>query len=156
MHLTVLAVGTRCPGWVREAWDDYARRLTSRLPVKLNEIEPGRRGKGIASERAMGEEGKRILAALRDDTHLVMLDERGKERTSVGLSEWLGDRMRDGRELAFAIGGPDGFAPEVRARAQETWALSKLTLPHALVRVLLIEQLYRAVTLQDGHPYHRE
>lgn len=156
MRLTVLAVGTRCPGWVREGYDDYARRLRSRLPVKLTEIEPGRRGKGIANERAMGEEGRRILAALDDDTHLVMLDERGQQRGSVALSEWLGERMRAGRGLAFAIGGPDGFAPQVRARAQETWSLSQLTLPHALVRVLLIEQLYRAVTLQDGHPYHRE
>ena len=156
MHLTVLAVGTRCPGWVREAYDDYATRLRSRLPVKLTEIEPGRRGKGIPPGRAMDEEGRRILAALRDDTHLVMLDERGKERTSVALGTWLGERQRDGRDLAFAIGGPDGFAPEVRERAQETWSLSKLTLPHALARVVLIEQLYRAVTLLDGHPYHRE
>jgi 23S rRNA (pseudouridine1915-N3)-methyltransferase len=104
----------------------------------------------------MDDEGKRILAALRGETYFVMLDERGKERTSLGLSTWLGERLRDGRDLAFAIGGPDGFSPDVRARAQETWSLSKLTLPHALVRVLLIEQLYRAVTLLDGHPYHRE
>lgn len=156
MHVTLLAVGTRCPGWVREAYDDYARRLKSRLPVRLAEIEPGRRGKGIPAQRAMDEEGRRILAAVRDDTHLVMLDERGKERTSVTLAEWLGERLRDGRDLAFAIGGPDGFAPEVRARAQESWSLSRLTLPHALARVLLIEQIYRAVTLLDGHPYHRE
>jgi 23S rRNA (pseudouridine1915-N3)-methyltransferase len=104
----------------------------------------------------MDEEGKRILAALRADTHLVMLDERGRSRTSLALSEWLGERLRDGRELAFAIGGPDGFAEPVRTRAQESWSLSPLTLPHALVRVVLIEQLYRAVTLLDGHPYHRE
>jgi 23S rRNA (pseudouridine1915-N3)-methyltransferase len=156
VHLTVLAVGTRSPGWVREAYDDYARRLKSRLPVRLQEIEPGKRGKGIPAQRAMDEEGRRILAAVRGDTHLVMLDEHGRQRTSVALSEWLGERLREGRELAFAIGGPDGFAPEVRARAQETWSLSTLTLPHALVRVVLIEQLYRAVTLLDGHPYHRE
>jgi 23S rRNA (pseudouridine1915-N3)-methyltransferase len=156
VHLTVLAVGTRCPGWVREAYDDYARRLKSRLPVRLAEIEPGKRGKGIPAQRAMDDEARRILAAVRDDTHLVMLDERGKERTSVALSEWLGERLRDGRDLAFAIGGPDGFSAGVRARAQESWSLSRLTLPHALVRVLLIEQLYRAVTLIDGHPYHRE
>ena len=85
-----------------------------------------------------------------------MLDERGGERTSVALSQWLAERMRDGRDLAFAIGGPDGFAPKCATRAQESWSLSRLTLPHALVRVLLIEQLYRAVTLLDGHPYHRE
>jgi len=156
VHVTVLAVGTRCPGWVREAYDDYARRLKTRLPVRLAEIEPGKRGKGISPGRAMESEARRILASVRDDTHLVMLDERGKERTSVALSQWLGERLRDGRELTFAIGGPDGFAPGVRERAQESWSLSRLTLPHALVRVLLIEQIYRAVTLLDGHPYHRE
>jgi len=156
VHLTVLAVGTRCPGWVREAYDDYATRLRSRLPVKLVEIEPGRRGKSQPASRAMDEEARRILAGVRDGTHLVMLDERGPERTSLETSRWLGERLRDGRDLAFAIGGPDGFAPEVRERAQEAWSLSKSTLPHALVRVLLIEQLYRAVTLLDGHPYHRE
>jgi 23S rRNA (pseudouridine1915-N3)-methyltransferase len=156
VHVTVLAVGTRCPGWVREAYEDYSRRLKPRLPVRLTEIEPGRRGRGIPVERAIDDEGKRILAAVRADTHLVMLDERGKERTSVELSHWLGERLREGRELAFAIGGPDGFASCVRARAQESWSLSRLTLPHALARVLLIEQVYRAVTLLDGHPYHRE
>jgi 23S rRNA (pseudouridine1915-N3)-methyltransferase len=156
VHLTVLAVGTRCPGWVREAYDDYAQRLKPRLPVKLAEIEPGRRGKGIPASRSMSEEAKRMLAALRADTYLVLLDEHGKERTSLAVSRWLAERLGDGRDLAFAIGGPDGFSPDVRERAQESWALSKLTLPHAMVRVLLIEQLYRAVTLLDGHPYHRE
>ena len=156
MHLSVLAVGTRCPGWVREAYDDYARRLQARHPVKLTEIPPGKRGKGIKIERAMEEENRRILGALREDDYLVMLDERGRERSSVELSQWLGTRMRGGSDVVFAIGGPDGFAPEIRTRAQETWSLSRLTLPHALVRVVLIEQLYRAVTLLDGHPYHRE
>ena len=156
MHLRVLAVGTRCPAWVREAYDDYARRLQARLPVKLTEIAPGRRGKGIPLERALEEEGRRIQAALRPADHLVTLDERGRERSSLELGEWLGARMRAGSDLVFAIGGPDGFAPEVRARAQESWSLSRLTLPHALVRVVLIEQLYRANTLLEGHPYHRE
>lgn len=156
MHLTVLAVGTRPPGWVREAFDDYARRLQSRLPVRLTEIAPGRRGKGLSTARAMEEEGQRLLGALKPADHLVMLDEHGRERTSVELSRWLGERLQARSGLAFAIGGPDGFGAEVRARAQESFALSRLTLPHALVRVVLIEQLYRAVTLLDGHPYHRE
>ncbi len=156
MHLSVLAVGTRCPGRVREAYDDYARRLKPRLPVRLVVLEPGKRGKGIPAQRAMDEEARRILSAVRADTYLVILVERGRSRTSVAASEWLDQRLRDGRELAFAIGGPDGFAAEVRGRAQESWSLSSLTLPHALVRVVLIEQLYRAVTLLDGHPYHRE
>jgi 23S rRNA (pseudouridine1915-N3)-methyltransferase len=104
----------------------------------------------------MAEEARRILAAVRPDDHLVILDERGREHTSLELSRWLGARIREGSDLALAVGGPDGFAPEVRARAQESWSLSRLTLPHALVRVVLVEQLYRAVTLLDGHPYHRE
>jgi 23S rRNA (pseudouridine1915-N3)-methyltransferase len=104
----------------------------------------------------MAEEGKRILAAVRPDDHLVLLDERGREHTSVELSRWLGAHIREGSDLALVVGGPDGVAPEVRARAQESWSLSRLTLPHALVRVVLVEQLYRAVTLMDGHPYHRE
>jgi 23S rRNA (pseudouridine1915-N3)-methyltransferase len=156
MHLSVVAVGTRSPGWVREAWEEYARRLQSRLPVRLTEIPPGRRAKGIPPEKAMDEEGRRILAAVRDGDHLIMLDEHGRQRSSVELGQWLGERMRAGSNLVFAIGGPDGFGPAVRGRAQESWSLSRLTLPHALARVLLIEQLYRAVTLLDGHPYHRE
>jgi 23S rRNA (pseudouridine1915-N3)-methyltransferase len=156
LHLRVLAIGTRPPEWVREGWDDYARRLQTRLPVKLTEIAPGRRGKGLSTERAIEDEGRRLLAALKPADHLVMLDERGRERTSIELSRWLAERQQAGASLALAIGGPDGFGTEVRARAQESWSLSRLTLPHALVRVVLIEQLYRAATLLDGHPYHRE
>lgn len=156
MRVTVLAVGTRSPAWVREGFEDYARRLRGRLRVELVEIEPGRRGSGIAPDRAMEEEGRRLLAAVRERDYLACLDERGTEHTSQGLSRWLDGRIRDGRDLKLAIGGPDGFAPEVLARAQERWSLSRLTLPHALVRVVLIEQIYRAVTLLDGHPYHRE
>jgi 23S rRNA (pseudouridine1915-N3)-methyltransferase len=141
---------------VREGYDDYARRLQSRLPVRLTELTPGRRGKAIPTARALDDEGRRVLAAVRPADHLVLLDERGREHSSVELSQWLDGHMRAGRDVVIAIGGPDGFAPEVRARAQESWSLSRLTLPHALVRVLLIEQIYRAVTLLDGHPYHRE
>ncbi|MFO7325193.1 MAG: 23S rRNA (pseudouridine(1915)-N(3))-methyltransferase RlmH [Pseudomonadota bacterium] len=155
MRVTLLAVGQRMPGWVTEGFNDYTRRLKSRLPVNLLEIPPGRRGSGDVA-RAMAEEGKKILAALRPQDHVVALDERGRLRTSVELSQWLGERMQSGRDLAFIIGGADGLAPEVLARAEERWSLSPLTLPHALVRVLFAEQLYRAVTLLDGHPYHRE
>jgi 23S rRNA (pseudouridine1915-N3)-methyltransferase len=87
---------------------------------------------------------------------VIALDERGTARTSLALSRWLGVRLQEGRDLAFLVGGADGFAPEVLQRANERWSLSTLTLPHALVRVVFAEQLYRAVTLLDGHPYHRE
>jgi 23S rRNA (pseudouridine1915-N3)-methyltransferase len=155
VRVTLIAVGQRMPGWVSEGFEEYARRLQSRLPITMVEIPAVRRGTGDVA-RAMAEEGRRQLAATRPGDYLVALDERGKVRTSMALSQWLGERMQDGRDLGFLIGGADGFAPEVLARANEKWSLSTLTLPHALVRVVLAEQLYRAVTLLDGHPYHRE
>jgi 23S rRNA (pseudouridine1915-N3)-methyltransferase len=143
------------PGWVSEGFGEYSRRLKSRLPLNLVEIPAVRRGSGDVA-RAIAEEGRRQLAATRPGDYLVALDERGRTRTSVALSQWIAGRMQEGQDLGFLIGGADGFAPEVLARANERWSLSTLTLPHALVRVVLAEQLYRAVTLLDGHPYHRE
>ena len=156
MRVSLVAVGTRMPPWVREAYGDYSKRLAARLPVTLTELPPGKRTAGGDDNRAMADEGKRLLAALKRDDHVVLLDERGTERTSTELASWLRLREQEGRNVAFLVGGPDGFAPEVRERAAERWSLSKLTLPHALVRVVFIEQIYRAVTLLDGHPYHRE
>jgi 23S rRNA (pseudouridine1915-N3)-methyltransferase len=118
------------------------------------EIPAARRVGDLA--RAMTEEGRRLRAAARAADHVVALDERGKSYTSQELSRWLGARQQAGNDLVFMIGGADGFAPEVLARANERWSLSSLTLPHALVRVVFVEQLYRAVTLLDGHPYHRQ
>jgi 23S rRNA (pseudouridine1915-N3)-methyltransferase len=155
VRVNLIAVGQRMPGWVSDGFEDYARRLRGRLPINLTEIPAVKRGSGDVA-RAMTEEGRRQLAAIRVADHVVALDERGKTRTSLELSHWLGERMRAGVDLAFLVGGADGFAPEVIARANERWSLSALTLPHALVRVVFAEQLYRAVTLLDGHPYHRE
>jgi 23S rRNA (pseudouridine1915-N3)-methyltransferase len=156
MRVALVAVGTRMPSWVREGYEDYSRRLNARLPVTLVELAPGKRTPGGDDSRAIADEGKRLLAALKPDDYVVALDERGKQRTTLELAAWLKERQRDGRSVSFLIGGPDGYAPEVIGRARETWSLSRLTLPHALVRVLFIEQLYRAVTILDGHPYHRE
>lgn len=155
MRVRLLAVGQRMPGWISEGFTEYTRRLKPRLPLELVEIPAPKRGSGDVA-RAMAEEGRNILAALRPSDHVVALDERGKMRTSVELSRWLGQRMQSGEDLSFLVGGADGFAPEVMSRAHERWSLSPLTLPHALVRVVFAEQLYRAVTLLDGHPYHRE
>jgi 23S rRNA (pseudouridine1915-N3)-methyltransferase len=155
MRIALIAVGQRMPGWITEGFEDYTRRLRARLPITLVEISAVKRGSGDVA-RAMTEEGRKLLAATRPDHHVVALDERGKSRSSVELSQWLGQRMAAGNDLDFFIGGADGFAPEVLARANERWSLSSLTLPHALVRVVFAEQIYRAVTLLDGHPYHRE
>lgn len=156
MRLNLIAVGHKMPAWVREGYDDYARRLSARLPVTLVELPPGKRSAGVAPARAMADEGKRILAQLKPDTQVVALDEQGRQRSTAELAQWLAQRLADGRDLSFVIGGPDGHAPEVLQRAQDRWSLSRLTLPHQLVRVVFIEQIYRAVTLLDGHPYHRE
>lgn len=156
MRVNLIAVGTRMPPWVREGYDDYARRLGARLPVTLVELASGKRTAGGDDARAIADEGRRLLAAVKRDDYVVTLDERGRERSTGELAAWLRERERDGRSLSVLVGGPDGFAPEVGQRAQESWSLTRLTLPHALVRVVFIEQLYRAVTLLDGHPYHRE
>lgn len=155
MRVTLVAVGQRMPGWITDGFTEYTKRLRSRLPLELIEIAAAKRGSGDVA-RAMAEEGKRSLAALRPADHVVALDERGKSRTSLELSRWLAQRLQAGNDLAFLVGGADGHAPEVLERANERWSLSPLTLPHALVRVVFAEQLYRAVTLLDGHPYHRE
>jgi 23S rRNA (pseudouridine1915-N3)-methyltransferase len=155
VRLTLFAVGQRMPGWISEGFTDYTRRLKPRLPIELVEIPAGKRGSGDVA-RAMAEEGRRLLAAIKPSDHVVALDERGRMRSSIELSRWLGERLMAGNDLGFIIGGADGLAPDVLARAQERWSLSPLTLPHALVRVLFAEQIYRAVTLLDGHPYHRE
>jgi 23S rRNA (pseudouridine1915-N3)-methyltransferase len=149
-------VGTRPPAWVREAYADYTRRLGSRLKLTLVEIEPGARSAGQSPRKAMDTEARKLLAALRPDEWVVALDESGTEMSTRELAAWLEGRMREGQDLAFLIGGPDGFAAEVLARSDLSLSLSRLTLPHALARVVLAEQLYRAMSILGHHPYHRE
>jgi len=156
MRIRLIAVGTRAPAWVRTACEDYITRLGSHLPVTLTEIGSGPRSRGASAERAVAREGERVLAAVRRENYLVALDERGTQFTTRELAAWLKIRMQEGEDLAFVIGGPDGLAPEVLERSRLRWSLSRLTLPHALARVLLVEQLYRAVSLNAGHPYHRD
>ena len=155
MKAKLIAVGERAPGWVAEGFGEYQKRLSHWLPLDLVEVEPGVRGKGRDTQPAMTDEGGRVLAALPKSAHVVALDGRGKmhssEQLAVRLEHWRGQ----GRDLAFLIGGPEGHAPEVLQRADETWSLGPLTLPHMLVRLVLAEQVYRAAALLANHPYHR-
>ncbi len=160
MRLRVIAVGTRMPPWVDAAFEDYARRLHAPWRLTLTEVAPARRREGIdaaaGARAAKAAEAKRILALLTGRDFVVPLDERATEPTTRELANWLTLRRADGQDLAFIIGGPDGLADEVFARGHWRWSLSRLTLPHALVRVVLVEQLYRAASVLAGHPYHRE
>lgn len=156
MRIRVIAVGSRMPAWVRAGVDEYAVRLGPALKLELLEVDAGNRRPGAPAVRAIAEEGRRVLAALRPRERVVALDERGREMSTSELARWLEGRMGSGEDLACCIGGPDGHAPEVLARAALTWSLSRLTLPHALVRIVLVEQLYRAQSLLANHPYHRE
>jgi len=157
MRLRAIAVGTRMPDWVDSAFDDYSRRLRGIWKLELIELAPARRGRsGGAALAAKTTEARHILALLSPRDFVVPLDEHGVECSTLEFSQWLSQRRASGQDLAFIIGGPDGLAEEVLARGHYRWSLSRLTLPHALVRVLLAEQLYRASSLLAGHPYHRE
>jgi 23S rRNA (pseudouridine1915-N3)-methyltransferase len=144
------------PRWVREAFDDSAARFAGGLTLSLTEIEPGARGAARPAQQAVETEAHRIESALRQGEYVVALDERGKSLSTRDLSTWLAARMQAGRDVAFLIGGPDGLSTGLLARSDFKWSLSSLTFPHALVRVVLAEQLYRAHSVLNNHPYHRD
>lgn len=143
------------PAWVADGFAEYRKRLSRDLPLELVEISLGARGKGRDPARAIADEGAAVLASLPRDIHVVALDGRGKPWSSEELAAQLAAWRMSGRDLAILIGGPDGHAAEVLARADQTWSLGPLTLPHMLVRLIVAEQLYRAMSINAGHPYHR-
>ncbi len=156
MHIRLLAVGERQPAWVDEAFDRYAARLPREWRFRCESIATARRSRGGKADKARRDEGARLLSRIDRAEQAVLLDERGKQMSSRSFADRLAGWQTDGRDLTFVIGGPDGFSDEVRKRADFTWSLSSLTMPHGLVRVLFIEQLYRAWSLHSGHPYHRD
>jgi 23S rRNA (pseudouridine1915-N3)-methyltransferase len=151
----LIAAGTRLPEWVNSGFREYQRRLRTPLVLELHEIDVAQRRAGESPQRAIQREGTDMLAVLKPDDYVVALEIAAKSMSTEQLSAWLAERMREGRPLALLIGGPDGLSPQCRARADLCWSLSPLTLPHALVRVVVAEQLYRAMSLLAGHPYHR-
>ena len=155
MHIRLLAVGDRQPSWVDDAFGKYTERFPREWKFRLDTIPTVRRNKNDKSRQAMEAEGTLILGKLSATEQVVLLDERGKQLSSKSLAAKLTDWQTDGRDLCFVIGGPDGVSDAIRQRADMMWSLSKLTLPHGMARALLSEQLYRAWSLQTGHPYHR-
>jgi 23S rRNA (pseudouridine1915-N3)-methyltransferase len=155
VHIRLLAVGDRQPSWVDEAFGAYTGRFPREWKFRLDVIPTVRRNKNDKSLQAMEAEGELILGKLGESEQVVLLDEHGKQLSSKALAGRVSDWQSDGRDLCFVIGGPDGVADNCKRRADFTWSLSQLTLPHGLARVLFAEQLYRAHSLHMGHPYHR-
>lgn len=151
MRAYLIAVGERMPAWVQSGYAEYAKRLSRELPLELIEVA----AKSRDPARAMSEEGAALLAAIPKGAHAVALDGRGKDWSSEELAQQLARWRMQGKDLAFLIGGADGFASKVLDRAEQKWSLGPATLPHPLVRIVIAEQLYRAASLLANHPYHR-
>jgi len=149
----LIAIGERMPAWVSAGYTEYAKRLAHDLPLQLVEISTKSRNRDVA--RAIADEGAAMLAALPKSAHVIALDGRGKPWSSEELAAQLGRWRMLGKDLAFLIGGPDGLAPIALERADQRWSLCPATLPHSLVRIVVAEQLYRAVSQLGNHPYHR-
>ncbi|MBK7719629.1 MAG: 23S rRNA (pseudouridine(1915)-N(3))-methyltransferase RlmH [Simplicispira sp.] len=155
MRLLIVAVGQRVPDWASSAYDDYAKRFPPEIKVELKAVKTEPRGSKTL-ETLVAAERERIAAAIPKGMRVVVLDERGTSLSTKALAERLTGWQLSGDDVALVIGGPDGLEPAFRQAAHERIRLSDLTLPHAMVRVLLIEQLYRAWSVNAGHPYHRE
>lgn len=155
MKIRLLAIGTRMPEWVATAFKEYQKRLPSQCALELVEIRAAQRGARPDPKRAVKAESESLLAAIKDQERIIALDQRGQQWTSDALANQLADWLQEGRNVAMLIGGADGLAQAVRARAHQVWSLSALTLPHAVVRVVVAEQLYRAWSMLQGSPYHR-
>ncbi|HHW4678644.1 MAG TPA: 23S rRNA (pseudouridine(1915)-N(3))-methyltransferase RlmH [Xylella sp.] len=155
MKCRLIATGERVPAWVAQGFTEYHKRLSCWLPLELVEIEPSLRGKNHDPQQAMKDEGRKILAALPKQPYTVTLEVNGKPFNSEELAKRLEYWRGSGRNIVFLIGGPEGHCQEVLNISNERWSLGPLTLPHMLVRLIVVEQLYRAATILSNHPYHR-
>lgn len=152
MQVSVFAVGKKMPGWVQQACAEYTKRMPRRWQFQVREFA---QAQSDNSEVTMAREADLLLAAIDDKAHVIALDNRGKDWSTQAVSEQLASWQELGKPLIFLIGGADGLHPRCRERANQLWSLSALTFPHPLVRIVLVEQLYRAQSLLDNHPYHR-
>jgi 23S rRNA (pseudouridine1915-N3)-methyltransferase len=155
LRLSLITASNRQPDWVDQGADDYAKRLRGRCTLEIETIPLARRTASTPPERAIHDEGERMLARVPNGAHVVALTEAGKPWSTKELAAKLDGWMQRGAPVALLVGGPDGLSPACVARANERWSLSSLTLPHGLVRVVVAEALYRAWSVLENHPYHR-
>ncbi len=155
MKISLVAVGSKMPNWVTQAYDEYAKRLPKELTPKMIELALATRSKNANIEKIKQAEGENILSAIPKGNRIIMLDVLGKSLSTESLSEKMQSWQSEATDVSLVIGGPDGLSPQCLQAADERWSLSALTLPHPLVRVVLIEQLYRAWTILQNHPYHK-
>jgi 23S rRNA (pseudouridine1915-N3)-methyltransferase len=155
LRLSLITASNRQPEWVDEGADEYAKRLRGRCTLEIKTVPLARRTATTPVERAINDEGERMLAAVPQGAHVVALLESGKPWSTKELAAKLEGWMQRGAPVCFLVGGPDGLSPDCVSRANERWSLSNLTLPHGLVRVVVAEALYRAWSLLENHPYHR-
>ena len=156
MRITLISASSKQPDWVRSGFDEYAQRLRGLVSLSLIEVPLPKRTRSSAIDRLIAAEGERMLAAVPAGSHVIALDERGKSFRTLDLAKRLESWIGLGQPVALLVGGPDGLAPGCLERAAERWSLSPLTLPHGLVRIVVAEALYRAHSLLQGHPYHRD
>lgn len=155
MKLSIIAVGTKMPSWVQQGYTEYAKRLPKELCPQLVELNIGNRHKNNSVEKAKAQEGGQMLQAIPDSNYVIALDVLGRKINTPQLSQSISEWQMNGKDITILIGGPDGLSSDCLSRANVKWSLSDLTLPHPLVRVVLIEQLYRAWTILQNHPYHK-
>lgn len=155
MKVKLICVGNRMPGWVNDGAEDFAKRIRSELGYSLIEIPLAKRGKSISIEQCLAKEASAILDKVDPSDYVVVFDVKGKAVSTEYLADQLEQYRLDGRDLCLIIGGPDGLHSSIMQRADVRWSLSAMVLPHGLVRVLVVEQLYRALSIIQGHPYHR-
>ncbi|MGH1471742.1 MAG: 23S rRNA (pseudouridine(1915)-N(3))-methyltransferase RlmH [Cellvibrionaceae bacterium] len=155
MKIQVLAIGTKMPAWVQDACQEYSKRLPKDFSVEFKELPLANRGKNTSVQVAKEKEAQTILSAIQSGQFIVALDSQGQSWSTEKLSENIANWQMNGKAITLLIGGPDGLTRECVQRADVVWSLSALTLPHPLVRVLLIEQLYRAWSVLNNHPYHK-
>lgn len=155
MQIEIIAIGKRMPPWVDEAFDDYQSRLAHGLKIRLKALDATRRTATVGAKRGRDEESHRLLAGVQIGARIICLDEHGKNWSTQELSTQLADWLQQGQPVSLLIGGADGMNRDCLQQAEKTWSLSALTLPHPLVRVVVIEQIYRAWSLLNNLPYHR-